>query len=51
VAARAVVTADVPPDAVVAGNPARVVRTLTPAEPVDRETCLDRPEPEVVAAQ
>jgi maltose O-acetyltransferase len=28
VAARAVVTKDVPPDTVVAGNPARVVKTL-----------------------
>jgi acetyltransferase-like isoleucine patch superfamily enzyme len=30
VAARSVVTRDVPPDAVVAGNPARVVKTLAP---------------------
>jgi acetyltransferase-like isoleucine patch superfamily enzyme len=48
VAARAVVTADVPPDVVVAGNPARVVRTLTAAEPVDRAAYLNRPEPEAV---
>jgi acetyltransferase-like isoleucine patch superfamily enzyme len=44
VAARAVVTADVPPDAIVAGNPARVVRTLAPAAPVDRAAYLDQPE-------
>jgi acetyltransferase-like isoleucine patch superfamily enzyme len=31
IAARAVVTKDVPPHAIVAGNPARVVKTLTPA--------------------
>ena len=36
VAARSVVTRDVPPDTIVAGNPARVVRTLTPAESADR---------------
>lgn len=37
VAARAVVTADVPADVVVAGNPARVVRHLTSGDSVDRE--------------
>jgi acetyltransferase-like isoleucine patch superfamily enzyme len=48
VAARAVVTRDVPPDAVVAGNPARVVRTLAPAEPAERAAVLDQPEPVTV---
>lgn len=36
VAARSVVTRDVPPDTIVAGNPARVVRTLSPAESAER---------------
>ena len=33
VAARAVVTSDVPPNAVVAGNPAKIVKTLDPDTP------------------
>jgi acetyltransferase-like isoleucine patch superfamily enzyme len=37
VAAAAVVTKDVPPDVVVAGNPARVVKNLRPS---DAETLL-----------
>lgn len=40
VAARAVVTRDVPPYAVVAGNPARVVRLRRPAEEIDRLLAL-----------
>lgn len=40
VAARAVVTHDVPPYAVVAGNPARVVRLRRSAEEVDRLLAL-----------
>ena len=36
VAAGAVVTADVPPDVVVAGNPARVVKELAPRSEVER---------------
>jgi serine acetyltransferase len=48
VAARSVVTRDVPPDVVVAGNPARVVRTLNPAGLEDRTAYLT--EPEAVAA-
>jgi maltose O-acetyltransferase len=49
VAARAVVTADVPADVVVAGNPARVVRHLKPAELVDRLMLAESPELEAVA--
>jgi acetyltransferase-like isoleucine patch superfamily enzyme len=44
VAARAVVTKDVPPDVVVAGNPARVVRTLAPGESTERSAHLNSPE-------
>jgi acetyltransferase-like isoleucine patch superfamily enzyme len=44
VAARAVVTADVPADVVVAGSPARVVRHLTPAEAADRAAIRESPE-------
>jgi acetyltransferase-like isoleucine patch superfamily enzyme len=43
VAARAVVTADVPPDVVVAGSPARVVRHLTTAESAVRAVVLESP--------
>ena len=37
VAARSVVTKDVPPDCVVAGNPARVVKQLAPTESIECE--------------
>jgi serine acetyltransferase len=47
VAARAVVTKDVPADVVVAGNPARVVRRLAeggwPDEPTSREPASREP--------
>jgi acetyltransferase-like isoleucine patch superfamily enzyme len=50
VAARAVVTQDVPANAVVAGNPARVVKTLDPAAP--RYTRIDLyADPDKTAAQ
>jgi acetyltransferase-like isoleucine patch superfamily enzyme len=40
VAARAVVTHDVPADVVVGGNPARVLRGLAPADPTERDALL-----------
>jgi acetyltransferase-like isoleucine patch superfamily enzyme len=41
VAARSVVTTDVPPDVVVAGNPARIVRHLTAHDPVETATLAE----------
>ena len=50
VAARAVVTQDVPANSIVAGNPARVVKTLDPAAP--RYTRADLyADPDKTAAQ
>jgi acetyltransferase-like isoleucine patch superfamily enzyme len=44
VGAGAVVTSDVPPDVVVAGNPARVVKRLTVSDPTPVKSCCARTE-------
>jgi acetyltransferase-like isoleucine patch superfamily enzyme len=49
VAARSVVTRDVPPDTIVAGNPARVIRTINPADRAVAIGELDAPNAEAVS--
>lgn len=43
VAARSVVTKNVPPDVIVAGNPARIVRRLAEGEPRDESLLIEQP--------